>query len=248
MKSIICHFYNEEYLLPWWLRHHKKYFDYGLMINYNSSDNSVNIIKDICPDWQVVDSVNSQFNAEECDEEVVYYEKQIPGWKIALNATEFLYGNYSLLSDNNEKQEYYIPSFYFVDTEYDNYVDKSIPLHEQIFNGIDYEDEPFLRRLRCLHNSEINYPLGRHFENFSEISSEFVIFNYGFAPMNKHMVERKLQIQYRIPQSDKNRGLGNEHHNSGRGLDEKSLFAMFEKYKLQSKDLYDKMKKYLEKV
>ena len=46
MKSIISHFYNEEYLLPWWLNHHKKYFDYGLMIDYNSPDISVEVIKD----------------------------------------------------------------------------------------------------------------------------------------------------------------------------------------------------------
>ena len=90
MKSIICHFYNEEYLLPWWLEHHKKYFDYGLMINYKSTDRSVEIINEICPEWQVVDSVNPEFSAAEVDDEVMYYEEQIPGWKIALNVTEFL--------------------------------------------------------------------------------------------------------------------------------------------------------------
>ena len=99
MKSIISHFYNEEYLLPWWLEHHKKYFDYGLMIDYNSTDNSVEIIKDICPDWQIVTSVNSCFNAVEVDKEVMYYEEQIPGWKVTLNSTEFLVGNYKLLKD-----------------------------------------------------------------------------------------------------------------------------------------------------
>ena len=83
MKSIISHFYNEEYLLPWWLEHHKKYFDYGLMINYNSTDRSVEIIKDICPDWQIVNSTNEQFDALRVDSEVSYYEEQIPGWKIA---------------------------------------------------------------------------------------------------------------------------------------------------------------------
>ena len=107
MKTIISHFYNEEYLLPWWLNHHKKYFDYGLMINYASTDRSVEIINKICPDWKVVDSVNKEFAAKDCDEEVEHYEKRISGWKICLNITEFLVGDFSLLNTDN-KNEYYI--------------------------------------------------------------------------------------------------------------------------------------------
>ena len=38
MKStIIAHFFNEEYLLPWWLNHHKKIFDYGILFDYSSA-------------------------------------------------------------------------------------------------------------------------------------------------------------------------------------------------------------------
>ncbi len=56
-KTIISHFYNEEYLLPWWLEHHKKYFNHGIMINYASTDNSVSIIKQICPDWTAIEYI-----------------------------------------------------------------------------------------------------------------------------------------------------------------------------------------------
>ena len=177
MKSIICHFFNEEYLLPWWLNHHKKYFDYGLMINYASTDRSVDIIKEICPDWQVVDSVNPEFDAAQCDIEIEYYEKQIPGWKICLNATEFLIGDFDLL-DTSEKSKYYIPSFYFVDDKDNSYPDKNKPLHEQIYNGIDYEDNINLRKLRLLHNSSIKYVPGRHFSNFDQMTNKFIVFNY----------------------------------------------------------------------
>ena len=45
--TIISHFYNEEYLLPFWLNHHKKYFTNAIMIDYDSTDNSVDIIKKI---------------------------------------------------------------------------------------------------------------------------------------------------------------------------------------------------------
>ena len=36
-KTITAVFYNEEYLLPWWLMHHKQYFDHGVLINYAST-------------------------------------------------------------------------------------------------------------------------------------------------------------------------------------------------------------------
>ena len=84
------------------------------MINYKSTDRSVEIINEICPEWQVVDSVNPEFSAAEVDDEVMYYEEQIPGWKIALNVTEFLVGNYSLLTED-ETPKACVPSFYFVD-------------------------------------------------------------------------------------------------------------------------------------
>ena len=247
MKSIISHFYNEEYLLPWWLEHHKKYFDYGLMINYNSTDRSVEIIKDICPDWQIVDSINEQFDAFCVDSEVSYYEEQIPGWKIALNTTEFLFGNYNLLNESDDKIEHYIPSFCFIDDKNQNYPDTNIPLYKQITNGIDYVDDPMLRKLRCLHNTQLTYSVGRHFLNYDQTSQNFVIFYYGFAPWNEHIIARKLQIQHRIPISNKLINLGAEHHNFNKGLTKENLYDILnETYRPQSKNLSDRMKKYLE--
>jgi hypothetical protein len=48
MKTVISHFYNEEYMLPWWLKHHRQYFDHGILIDYGSTDKSLDIIKKIC--------------------------------------------------------------------------------------------------------------------------------------------------------------------------------------------------------
>tara|TARA_B100001250_G_scaffold181214_1_gene155885 strand:- start:199 stop:945 length:747 start_codon:yes stop_codon:yes gene_type:complete len=245
MKSIISHFYNEEYLLPWWLNHHKKYFDYGLMINYASTDRSVEIINKICPDWKVVDSVNKEFAAKDCDEEVEHYEKKISGWKICLNITEFLVGDFSLLNTDN-KNEYYIPAFYFIDDQDHNYPDKNIPLHEQLFNGIDYDDNISIRKLRCMHNSVMSYVPGRHFDNYDQMTDKFIIFNYGFAPMNEYFIQRKLQIQHRVPSKDIEQGWGWQHTNKGGGLLREDIIDMRNKYKLESKNLSFKMKKYLE--
>ena len=37
-KIIFSHFYNEEFLLPFWLQHHKKIFDHGVLFDYDSSE------------------------------------------------------------------------------------------------------------------------------------------------------------------------------------------------------------------
>ena len=47
--TIIGTFYNEEYLLPYWLKHHTRLFDHGILINWGSTDNSVEIIKRYAP-------------------------------------------------------------------------------------------------------------------------------------------------------------------------------------------------------
>ena len=97
MKTILSHFYNEEYLLPWWLNHHKKYFDHGIMVNYNSTDNSVKIIKEICPTWEIIDSENKFFDADLVNFEMQKIESTFDGWRIVLNTTEFLIGDFNSL-------------------------------------------------------------------------------------------------------------------------------------------------------
>ena len=96
MRTVICHFYNEAYLLPWWLNHHIKIFDHGIMINHKSTDSSVDLIKKIAPHWDIVDTRLSEFDAFMTDLEVMNYEEQIQGFKIALNVTEFLMPTTSL--------------------------------------------------------------------------------------------------------------------------------------------------------
>src|SRR5271166_3161862 len=90
MATIISHFYNEEFLLPYWLEHHKLIFNYGVLIDYASTDRSREIIRRIAPHWKVVQSRNSHFHFIEVDKEVMEIERTIPGWKMALNTTEFL--------------------------------------------------------------------------------------------------------------------------------------------------------------
>lgn len=230
-KTILTHFYNEEYLLPWWLEHHKERFDWGVCINYASTDRSVEIIKDICPKWLVVDSVNSMFDAKLCDEEVVKYEQQIPGWKVTLNVTEFLVGDYSVLNDTPD-QELIVPCNVMVDVEEDVEPDINTSLLDQKHYGIYFSDtDSVLRRPRCIHNKkQVQYPLGRHYEKHN--CEDLQVCWYGWSPFNDKVKERKLQIQNKIPQSDKDRGFGREHITNS-----EMLVENFISLKSQSRDL-----------
>ena len=209
-KTIISHFYNEEYLLPWWLEHHKKYFNHGIMINYASTDSSVSIIRQICPDWTIINSRNQFFDAKLIDDEVSDIESTVTGWKTCLNTTEFLVGDYSLMN-NTLDQEITVPCFIMVDAEpgIQPTYDKS--LTEQKYYGIHYHGrDPLARRPRIIHNKKrVNYPLGRHFNDFN--TDKLKVLWYGWSPFNKKYIDRKLQIQNRIPETDKAKGFGTEH-------------------------------------
>ena len=89
--TIISHIYNEEYLLPFWLNHHKDMVDHGVIIDYRSTDNSLSIIKQTCPTWEIITTRNSCFKASDIDSEVMDIENKIEGIKIVLNTTEFLF-------------------------------------------------------------------------------------------------------------------------------------------------------------
>lgn len=225
-KTIISHFYNEEYLLPMWLNHHKQFFDDGIMIDYNSTDRSCEIIKEICPHWKIVKTKNEWFSAEEIDREVMEYENEVEGWRIALNTTEFILGNFSLLNENIPPLQVLIQSYTVLDLDGAN-IDTKIPFFN---NNIKYivADES-VRRARSMHNFKGNaYPIGRHYESFTTF--EFIIFHFKYFPMNKPMINRMLQIQHKCSPTDKASGRGVEHHNWGEGLKEDDVWAALGSY------------------
>ena len=222
-KTIISHFYNERYLLPWWLEHHKKYFDHGIMIDYASIDNSANIIRQICPEWTVINSRNQFFDAKLIDDEVSDIESTVSGWKTCLNTTEFLVGDYSIMN-NSTDQEIRVPCFIMVDNQPEIQPVYDKPLIEQKYHGIHYHGrDPLARRPRLIHNkNRIEYPLGRHYPDYN--TEALKVLWYGWSPFNSKTLNRKLQIQNRIPESDKARGFGSQHI-----ADEYKLNAIFYK-------------------
>lgn len=246
MKILLTHIFNEEYLLPWWLNHHRNYFDHGIIIDYNSNDRSLDIIREYCPTWDIIQSKNSEFGAYVIDEEIKEYEDKYPDgvWKVTLTVTEFLIGKYDILLENLPSTQYLIPCLYFIDSISNRKaLNDNIPLWEQLYNGIPISDSMVIRRARSLHNYNISYPVGRHFDSYN--TNNFIIFNYGFAPMTEEFIQRKLQIQHKIPQFDKNNGLGTSHTYFGQGLDKDKLMIFYNDYIKQSIDLTNIMRDYL---
>jgi len=223
MRTVICHFYNEEYLLPWWLKHHKHIFDHGIMINYHSTDRSVEVIKRICPGWEIRTTSNKYFDSAEVDTEVMNIERNITGWRIALNVTEFLYGNTDHLPCDSGFIQYFIGNYVFVDMQ-DQQTTNELstlvadrPLHEQRTWGYDEFQNKGISRAgnmarmhRSIHNYPVEYTSGRHFGDGRQRSfTDLVIFYYGWSDASKPGIDRKIQIQDKMSERDKELNAGN---------------------------------------
>ena len=54
---LISHFFNEEFLLPYWIQQHAPMFDMAILLDYNSTDRSLEIIRREAPStWKTVPS------------------------------------------------------------------------------------------------------------------------------------------------------------------------------------------------
>ena len=225
-KTVTLHFYNEEYLLPWWLEYHKNIFDHGILINYSSTDKSVEICKSICPSWDVVDSRNEDFGVESLDTELTDIERGIEGWRCSLSVSEFLVGNVTRLDDVENKQ-LIVPTVTFMDYNPTGTLDNSKPLWHQITEGVQPSKHPTFRRPRSVHNKPVEYPKwGRHWDPSLVNVDDLFIFHFGNCISTPELLARRLQIQHRIPAKDKVRGFGHNHFNltgSSNGLSEQDL-------------------------
>ena len=90
LPTVVCHFRNEEVYLRYWLRHHARLFGHGVLIDYHSTDRSRAVVRELAPGWEVRTSRNAVFDSAAVDAEVADVERGLAGWKVCLNATEFL--------------------------------------------------------------------------------------------------------------------------------------------------------------
>jgi len=250
-KNLLCHFYNEEYMLPWFLNHHKQIFDHGIMIDYHSTDRSREIIKELCPTWDIVTSRNPDFQADKIDTEVEDLERAIDGWRICLNVTEQLIGDYSIMDEVPGKQ-ILVPSIFMVDCDRERTVTHDLPLYKQKFDGFMFDTQAnFLeRRARSLHNYPVHYPAqptyecmapGRHFNSAN--TERLAILYYGWCPFDEGGIARKLQIQTQIPLIDRQRGWGYHHITNKETL----TYRLENEFIPRSRDLTKEIKHYVTK-
>jgi len=208
--TLITHIFNEEYLLPFWLEHHKPMFDNLVVIDYRSTDKSRDICKSIWPDCNIITTRNAYFDCIQIDREVMDIESKIDGIKIVLNTTEFLFSDTPITNLFVEQKAYDVT----IITPYSekNY---EITTTHDLFKNLLNDDVNYIfdRAHRVLHNfSRGNYKVGRHgsYHPSSPISNVHIVW-LGFYPMNEKFLLRKLQIQQNIPQHDKDNGAGRQH-------------------------------------
>ena len=145
MKIVLTHVYNESYLLKWWIPHHQKRFDHGIIIDYNSTDDTRELVKELAPNWEFIDSQYKMFGAVDNTNEMTFYEKLVqekyPGaWMISLTATEFFVGDTSKLIPSSP-QDLYVACDIMVAKPEEMFVepDSSISLIYQRSHGIPLE-------------------------------------------------------------------------------------------------------------
>jgi hypothetical protein len=238
-KTLISHFYNEEFLLPFWIRHHYEIFDHGILINHGSTDNSIALIRKLAPNWKIIDSKLKSFDPIMTDFEVQKIEESISGWKICLNTSEFLVGDLDgVLSECDRKgiQAISTIGIIMVDHQPTCVINPSVSLISQkpwgivesrlydfLFRGgrfrkilkalVGYKS-PYQERSRLLHKKTIGaYRVGRHsWEHLDANVSKLYTLWFGFSPWSDNFIGRKLSFAKKLPSSRLDLGA---HHRLG---------------------------------
>lgn len=256
--TVIAHFYNEEFLLPHWLKLHTKIFDHGVMVDYDSTDNSIPIIKNIAPHWEIRKSRNKVWDFTDADQEVMDIEKEFDGWKVVLNITEFIL-HYDLKEYIGTFMRSY-PNFIGVRTRGIIMVD----ILEERYNKVSNENLIFqkyhgylesdvapitpvnpLLRSRLIHSASCGeYTLGRHRTRHKAIIDDPKLFLlwFGFSPF-ECLKKRKLSFKTRMSERDKKMKAGFQHM-----WDESQLEREFIKESERSYNLLEKVPQYREMV
>lgn len=235
MSTVITHFYNEAKMLPFWLQHHTKMFDNGILIDHNSTDDSVEICRRFAPHWKVVKTKLSNFSAIDTDFEVMMHESSVTGWKMALNVTEFLHfpGFATKLQEAQERGVMAIRTrgICMVDKQEGEGIDPHLPLLEQKHHGfvemnrrllfniryLGFQNQaqvPLATRERIIHRYPTGaYHPGRHktFHKIDEKPQGVFTLWYGYSPWVEWNIIRKMAICSRIPEIDKKQGRGLQH-------------------------------------
>ena len=243
--TLLSNMYNEEYLLPFWCKHHKDMFDHAVIVDYGCTDKSIDIIKDICPNWEVRKSKNTSFGAIEIDNEFNDIEPEFDGFKIVLNTTEFLICDQPLnmyLSNFNLNECLEIQTI----SPYSGITYNPENLDE-LLNGFErYSDDRYFRSPRYIHSyTSCKYGLGRHTVKIPyKNSNNLLIVWMGFYPWNQNIIKRRLQCKQNIPESDIQKGYSYHHFWTEDKMNEERKKLLLYSKDIKEHQLYQRIKFY----
>ncbi len=192
--------------MPWWLKWHKDIFDYGVLVDYFSTDKSREIIRKICPDWEVRETKNENWDPITNDREFMEIEREFDGYKMVLTTTEFLVG-----TPNLEDRCIAVPIKRMVDTAPKSVPEPDRPLIEQKKDGYMARRN----RHRFLHN----YPdgdylgAGRHKTGHNAVpTKDLEVWKYMYCPWTEEFVNRRLQMKKHMSKRHLDNDNWGQHH------------------------------------
>lgn len=221
-------------MLPYWLRHHVPLFEYGVLIDHGSTDESAAICRELAPHWRYVQSRLDSFDAALNDAEVMRWEWDLAGFKIALNTSEFLAASPSRLqeieSQIGRRSGVWLQTKVMIDAAPGVMPDPSRPLLETKPHGLfqfellarmgqgrdELSRHMRINRGRLYHQALCGcYMPGRHDTNLLDLGhcdpdGAYVCW-YAFSPWCEPFVERKLAFRSRISEQDRQSGRGFQH-------------------------------------
>ena len=232
-----------EPLLSYWLEHHKRLFDHGVITLYPCRDNSLDIIRTICPGWDIVKPVHKpNYSCADADKEVMTQESKHRGWKMALNITEFATCRnlFDVIKSVSKETKCILPAdaAVMVDTprtKNDN-LDPDIPLLLQKHHGLFSRDYPLWK---CRHGRQLHrgmngkYDVGRHNSHIRpQARSKLLYVSWFVWSPYRDIRERKLAVKDQLPPIDVQVKRGWQHM-----VDDKEQDARFKRVSAIAYDL-----------
>ncbi|MCG6872993.1 MAG: glycosyltransferase family 2 protein [Gammaproteobacteria bacterium] len=225
--TVISHFWNNRWILEHWLRHHRRLFDHGILIDHGASDGSAELIRDLAPGWEIRPTwlCREHYLSAQADQEVMSVERELEGWKMVLNVTEFL-----VIADLHAYVAALPDWVKGVTTNGVVLVDRPeqvgqvvtrIPFFlERTYGYFEYElgkrpsdyGFPAVWRSRLLHRHHHgDYEVGRHVSAAPHVFDPALYLAWaGWAPF-ADIRAMKMSVQARIPDAEFERGIALQH-------------------------------------
>jgi glycosyltransferase involved in cell wall biosynthesis len=255
MSTLITHIFNEEFLLPFFIKQHINKFDRVIVVDFQSTDRSQEIIRSLAPDWEIIIWPKENFNDIELTTFILDLEKSLVGPRMVLTATEFLIGNPEIAFE-----QILIPTISLINLSTDKPFDNRIPFHFQrtygratpvnrlldniqsskkiIKSNRSLKSDTSLSVLgtsRSLHTAPVLYTSGRHFDYAHDTA--LLIYRVSNCFVSEEMFQRRLQIQTKIKHLESPVEPLNHHSNFGEGLTKQDLLKLQDFERINASDL-----------